>query len=78
MKTYKPPQTPGFFDVKLYVQWLLAKGKPLSRLQRPALYQAGQPYRVPVQSALERNETTTPSTHVKPVGNIPSTTIESC
>lgn len=32
MKTYKPSQTPGFFDVELRVQWLLAKGNPLSRL----------------------------------------------
>jgi IS5 family transposase len=32
MKTYKPSQTPGFFDVELRVQWLLAKGNSLSRL----------------------------------------------
>src|ERR1051326_4240828 len=32
MKTYKTSQTPGFFDVELRVQWLLAKGNPLSRL----------------------------------------------
>lgn len=33
MKTYKASQTPGFFDVELRVQWLLAKGNPLSRLE---------------------------------------------
>jgi len=32
MKAYKPSQAPGFFDVELRVQWLLAKGNPLSRL----------------------------------------------
>ena len=32
MKTYKASQTPGFFDVELRVQWLMAKGNPLSRL----------------------------------------------
>ena len=32
MKTYKTPQTPGFFDVDLRVQWLLSKGNSLSRL----------------------------------------------
>ena len=32
MKTYKAAQTPGFFDVELRVQWLLAKGNSLSRL----------------------------------------------
>ena len=32
MKIYKASQTPGFFDVELRVQWLLAKGNPLSRL----------------------------------------------
>jgi IS5 family transposase len=33
MKTYKASQTPGFFDVELRQQWLLAKGNPLSRLE---------------------------------------------
>ena len=33
MKIYKASQTPGFFDVELRVQWLLAKGNPLSRLE---------------------------------------------
>jgi len=33
MKTYKASQTPGFFDVELRVQWLLAQGNPLSRLE---------------------------------------------
>ncbi len=33
MKTYKASQIPGFFDVELRVQWLLAKGNPLSRLE---------------------------------------------
>jgi len=32
MKTYRPAQSPGFFDVELRVQWLEAKGNPLSRL----------------------------------------------
>ena len=32
MKTYKASQAPGFFDVELRVQWLLAKGNSLSRL----------------------------------------------
>ncbi len=32
IRTYKPSQAPGFFDVELRVQWLLAKGNPLSRL----------------------------------------------
>ena len=32
MKTCKAPQSLGFFDVELRVQWLLTKGNPLSRL----------------------------------------------
>lgn len=32
LKTYKPSQAPGFFNVELRLQWLLAKGNPLSRL----------------------------------------------
>ena len=32
MKTCKAPQPLGFFDVELRVQWMLAKGNPLSRL----------------------------------------------
>jgi IS5 family transposase len=32
MKAYKASQAPGFFDVELRVQWLLAKGNSLSRL----------------------------------------------
>jgi len=32
MKTYPSAQTLGFFDVELRVQWLEAKGNPLSRL----------------------------------------------
>lgn len=32
MKADKPSQTSGFFDVELRVQWLLAKGNPLRRL----------------------------------------------
>jgi len=32
VKAYKPSQAPGFFDVELRVQWLLAKGNPLSCL----------------------------------------------
>ena len=33
MKTCPAPPAPGFFDVELRVQWLLAKGNPLSRLE---------------------------------------------
>ena len=48
MKTYRSAQTFGFFDVELRVQWLEAKGNPLSRLDavinwesfRPLLAQA--------------------------------------
>ena len=48
MKTYQSAQSPGFFDVELRVQWLEAKGDPLSRLDtvidwegfRPLLVQA--------------------------------------
>ena len=48
MKTYQSAQTLGFFDVELRVQWLEAKGNPLSRLDavidwegfRPLLAQA--------------------------------------
>src|ERR1035441_5192379 len=48
MKTYQSAQSPGFFDVELRVQWLEAKGDPLSRLDtvidwegfRPLLLQA--------------------------------------
>jgi len=32
MNTRPSAQTPGFFDVELRVQWLEAKGNPLSRL----------------------------------------------
>jgi IS5 family transposase len=32
MKTYPSAQTLGFFDLELRVQWLEAKGNPLSRL----------------------------------------------
>jgi len=32
MKTYPSAETLGFFDVELRVQWLEAKGNPLSRL----------------------------------------------
>jgi IS5 family transposase len=32
MKAYKASQAPGFFDVELRCQWLLAKGNSLSRL----------------------------------------------
>ena len=32
MKSCPAPQTFGFFDVELRVQWLLTKGNPLSRL----------------------------------------------
>jgi len=32
MKTYPSAQTLGFFEVELRVQWLEAKGNPLSRL----------------------------------------------
>ena len=32
IKTYPSAQTLGFFDVELRVQWLEAKGNPLSRL----------------------------------------------
>lgn len=32
MKAYKASQAPGFFDVELRVQWLLAKSNSLSRL----------------------------------------------
>jgi IS5 family transposase len=48
MKTYQSAQALGFFDVELRVQWLEAKGNPLSRLEavidwesfRPQLEQA--------------------------------------
>jgi len=48
MKTYQSAQALGFFDVELRVQWLEAKGNPLSRLEavidwesfRPLLEQA--------------------------------------
>src|ERR1035437_5399940 len=48
MKTYQSAQSPGFFDVELRVQWLEARGDPLSRLDtvidwegfRPLLVQA--------------------------------------
>ena len=48
MKTYQAAQALGFFDVELRVQWLAAKGNPLSRLEavidwecfRPQLEQA--------------------------------------
>lgn len=48
MKTYRSAQALGFFDVELRVQWLEAKGNPLSRLDavidwesfRPLLAQA--------------------------------------
>lgn len=48
MKTYQAAQALGFFDVELRVQWLAAKGNPLSRLDavidwerfRPLLEQA--------------------------------------
>src|SRR5438876_1174 len=33
MKTYPSAQTLGFFDVELRLQWLEAKGNPLSRLE---------------------------------------------
>jgi hypothetical protein len=32
IKTYPSAQALGFFDVELRVQWLEAKGNPLSRL----------------------------------------------
>jgi hypothetical protein len=48
MKTYQSAQALGFFDVEMRVQWLEAKGNPLSRLDavidwerfRPLLEQA--------------------------------------
>ena len=48
MKTYRSAPALGFFDVELRVQWLEAKGNPLSRLDavidwesfRPVLAQA--------------------------------------
>lgn len=43
MKTYKTSQTPGFFDVELRVQWLLAKGNPLSRLDAVIDWQSFRP-----------------------------------
>jgi transposase, IS5 family len=44
MKTYKASQTPGFFDVELRVQWLLAKGNPLSRLDAVIDWESFRPW----------------------------------
>jgi len=43
MKTYKASQAPGFFDVELRVQWLLAKGNPLSRLDEVIAWESFRP-----------------------------------
>ena len=51
MKTYKASQTPGFFDVELRVQWLLAKGNPLSRLEAVMDWESFRPL---LEAALAR------------------------
>ena len=43
MKTYKASQALGFFDVELRVQWLLAKGNPLSRLDAVMAWESFRP-----------------------------------
>jgi IS5 family transposase len=51
MKIYKPSQTPGFFDVELRVQFLLAKGNPLSRLDAVIDWES---FRPPLEAALDK------------------------
>ena len=51
MKTYKPSQTPGFFDVELRVQFLLAKGNPLSRLDAVIDWESFRPL---LEAALDK------------------------
>ncbi|MEI6082692.1 MAG: IS5 family transposase [Verrucomicrobiota bacterium] len=51
MKIYKPSQTPGFFDVELRVQFLLAKGNPLSRLDAVIDWESFRPL---LEAALDK------------------------
>ena len=43
MPTCKAPQSPGFFDVELRVQWLLTKGNPLRRLDAVLAWELFRP-----------------------------------
>jgi transposase, IS5 family len=51
MKLYKASQAPGFFDVELRVQWLLAKGNSLSRLDAVIDWERFRPL---LETALEK------------------------
>ncbi len=51
MKAYKTSQTSGFFDVELRVQWLLAKGNPLSRLDAVIDWESFRPL---LEAALDK------------------------
>jgi IS5 family transposase len=51
MKIDKASQTPGFFDVELRVQWLLAKGNPLSRLEAVIDWESFRPL---LEAALDK------------------------
>jgi len=51
MKIYKASQTPGLFDVELRVQWLLAKGNPLSRLEAVIDWESFRPL---LEAALDK------------------------
>ena len=50
-KSCKASQAPGFFDVELRVQWLLAKGNPLSRLDAVIDWESFRPL---LEAALEK------------------------
>jgi len=50
-KSYKASQTPGFFDVELRAQWLLAKGNPLSRLDAVIDWESFRPL---LEAALDK------------------------
>jgi IS5 family transposase len=51
MKKYKTSQAPGFFDVELRVQWLLAKGNSLSRLDAVVAWESFRPL---LEAALDK------------------------
>ena len=51
MKTHKPSPPPVFFDVELRVQWLLAKGNPLSRLEAVIDWESFRPL---LEAALDK------------------------
>jgi len=51
MKTYKASQTAGLFDVELRVQWLWAKGNPLSRLDAVIDWESFRPL---LEAALDK------------------------